>query len=428
VGRHRRRRAARRHPPGFGLKRLRDALPDWSQVRAALASPRFAILVVVSCVTAGMGMVWSILAVYATTLGANAAMVGLLIAAFGGARLVVNLPAGFASEKFGRHPVMLIGLALLALASFVATRTTSFPALILCLLGQGVGCSMLITAALAALADLSTAESRVRDMAAYQGASSIGISIGPGIGGLSAAAWGYSAPFLLQGIFAVLAVVMLILTAPKRPVAGSVAPPVAPAPVDRPKPPFDRTLIAALALLTYGVFFARIAANWVLLPLVAQQSLGMSVGEIGMLLTAGAIANLCTLPLANIATKRFGRLATIVSASAATVVSLLLLAGAHSTIVCWIAACLLSASSGLAMPILSAYAIDAAPPGAVGAAMGMLRMVTDLGIVSGPVIAGLIVDQLGLGYAGGLWFTGLVLIVSTVVFWIAVRKKRRPTP
>jgi DHA1 family multidrug resistance protein-like MFS transporter len=424
VGRHRRRRAARRHPPGFGLKRLRDALPDWSQVRAALASPRFAILVVVSCVTAGMGMVWSILAVYATTLGANAAMVGLLIAAFGGARLVVNLPAGFASEKFGRHPVMLIGLALLALASFVATRTTSFPALILCLLGQGVGCSMLITAALAALADLSTAESRVRDMAAYQGASSIGISIGPGIGGLSAAAWGYSAPFLLQGIFSVLAIVMLILTAPKRTASSGSAPP----PVDRPKLAFDRKLIGGLALLTYGVFFARIAANWVLLPLVAQQALGMSVGEIGMLLTAGAIANLCTLPIANLATRRFGRLATIVTTSAATVVSLLLLADAHSTIVCWIAACLLSASSGLAMPILSAYAIDAAPPGAVGAAMGMLRMVTDLGIVSGPVIAGLIVDQLGLGYAGGLWFTGLVLIVSTVVFWIAVRKKRRPTP
>lgn len=426
MGQNRPRRAARRHRPGFGLKRLRDALPHWSQVREAIASPRFAILVVVSCVTAGMGMVWSILAVYATTLGASAAMVGLLIAAFGGARLVVNLPAGFASEKFGRHPVMLIGLALLALASLVATRTTSFPALILCLLGQGVGCSMLVTAALSALADLSTAESRIRDMAAYQGASSIGISIGPGIGGLSAAAWGYSAPFLLQGVFAVLAIVMLVLTAPKRPVAGAGKP--QPVPADRPRLPLDRTLIGALALLTYGVFFARVAANWVLLPLVAQQTLGMSVGEIGMLLTAGAVANLCTLPLANIATKRFGRLVTIVSASAATVVSLLLLADAHSTVVCWVAACLLSASSGLAMPILSAYAIDDAPPGAVGAAMGMLRMMTDLGIVSGPVIAGLIVDQLGLGYAGGLWFTGLVLVVSTVVFWIAVHTKRRPTP
>src|SRR5258708_38712438 len=108
-------------------------------------------------------MVWSILAGYATALGAHAAMVGLRLAAFRGARLVVNLPAGFASEKFGRHPVMLIGLGLLALASFVATRTTSFPPLILCLLGQGVGSSMLITAALSALVDISTPESPVRD-------------------------------------------------------------------------------------------------------------------------------------------------------------------------------------------------------------------------------------------------------------------------
>jgi DHA1 family multidrug resistance protein-like MFS transporter len=416
VGQHRERQAARRHPPSRGLTLLRNPLFAWR-------SPRFAILVVVSCVTAGMGMVWSILAVYASTLGANTAMVGLLIAAFGGARLVVNLPAGIASEKFGRQPVMQLGLALLALASFVATRTTDFPALIACLLGQGVGCSMLITAALSALADLSTPESRVRDMAGYQGASSIGISIGPGIGGIAAAAWGYSAPFLLQGIFAVLAMVMLAAYSPKRRTASGT-PPKAPTETGKAKASLDRTLVTVLALLTYGVFFARVAANWVLLPLVAEKTLGMSVAEIGMLLTAGAVANLCTLPLANISTRRFGRLATIVGASAVTVLSLLLLAGAHSASAGWIAGCLLSASSGLAMPILSAYAIDAAPPGAVGAAMGMLRMMTDLGIVTGPVIAGVIVDQLGWGYSGGLWFTGLVLALSVGIFWIAIAKNR----
>src|SRR5258708_10657521 len=163
---------------------------------------------------------------------------------------------------------------------------------------------MLITAALSALGDISTPESRVRDMAAYQGASSIGISIGPGIGGLPAAAWGYPAPFLLQGIFSVLAIVMLILTAPKRTASsGSGSPPVG-----RPKLAFDRKLIGGLVLLTYGVFFARIAANWVLLPLVAQ-TLGLSVGELGMLLTAGCLANLCPLPLATLATPRFGLLA-----------------------------------------------------------------------------------------------------------------------
>src|SRR5260221_1085584 len=145
---------------------------------------------------------------------------------------------------------MLIGLALLAVSSCVATRTTIFPALILGLLGQGVGSSMLITAALSALADLSTPESRVRDMAAYQGASSIGISIGPGIGGLSAAAWGYSAPFLLQGIFSILAIVMLILTAPKRTASsGSRLPPFG-----RPNRPYGRKLIGCVVRVTYGAF------------------------------------------------------------------------------------------------------------------------------------------------------------------------------
>src|SRR5260221_14631337 len=112
---------------------------------------------------------------------------------------------------------MLIGLALLAVSSCVATRTTIFPALILGLLGQGVGSSMLITAALSALADLSTPESRVRDMAAYQGASSIGISIGPGIGGLSGAAWGYFAPVPLHGLFSVLSILTLVPPPPQPP-------------------------------------------------------------------------------------------------------------------------------------------------------------------------------------------------------------------
>src|SRR5882724_11458304 len=86
------------------------------------------VLVVVFLVTTGMGMVWSILALYATALGASAAMVGMLIAVFGGARLVVNLPAGIASERFGRHRIMLLGLALLALASIAATGVALFPA------------------------------------------------------------------------------------------------------------------------------------------------------------------------------------------------------------------------------------------------------------------------------------------------------------
>ena len=387
--------------------------------RSALRSPRLAILFVVFLVTAGMGMVWSTLAVFATTIGASTAMVGLLIAAFGGARLIVNLPAGMASERFGRHRIMLLGLALLALASIAATGVTLFPALLVCLLFQGVGCSMFVTAALAAVADLGTPESRIRDMASYQAASSIGISVGPGMGGLSAAAWGHAAPFVLQSIFAVLAVLMVSATAPKGGVRGGGARTTQAGP----RGALDRRLIGGVAVLTYGALFARVSATWVLLPLVAQVTLGMTIAEIGFVLTAGAVANLLVLPLVNPATRRFGRLALTMGSAAATIVSVLLLAGAHAPLVGWVSACLLAASSGITMPLLAAYAIDAAPAGAVGAAMGMLRTMTDLGIVTGPVVVGLIVDRLGMGYAGGLWFTALVLAVSAGLFWLAVRSK-----
>jgi predicted MFS family arabinose efflux permease len=100
-----------------------------------------------------------------------------------------------------------------------------------------------------------------------------------------------------------------------------------------------------------------------------------------------------------------------------------LLARAASPALIWIAACLLGASSGLAMPILSAYAIDAAPPGAVGAAMGLLRMVTDLGIVSGPVVTGVVVDRMGLGFPGGIWFSAAMVLLAVAVFCATVRHR-----
>jgi DHA1 family multidrug resistance protein-like MFS transporter len=385
----------------------------------SLSAPVIRLLAVVLCLMTGLGMVWSMLAVYASSLGAGSTMVGLLLACFGGARLIVNLPAGLLSERFGRRPAMLVGLVILALGTFVAAATRSVPILLVCLLVQGAGSSAFITTALAAVADLGTPETRLRDMSAYQGATLIGISIGPGLGGLAAAAWGYGGPFLLQGIMALLAIAVLI-SAPL-PLARASKPPGASAPSSA-APPLVATLVG-LAVITYGVFFARVASNWVLLPLIAKTSLGMSLTTIGLMLTAGAIANLATLPLTGIAARRFGRNAIIYLANAATVGALLLLAGAHSAPLLWVTALLLGGTSGLAAPTLSAIAADAAPPGRLGAAMGLMRTMTDLAIVTGPIAVGLVADALGLGYRGGLGAASLVLAATTLVFAITARRR-----
>src|SRR5262245_22166037 len=126
---------------------------------AGLRGPIAPILAVVFLMTAGMGMVWSVLALYAESLGASVTMVGVMIACWGGARLLSNVPAGILSQRFGRTRAILAGLTALATGSFVAMFTSDFKTLLLCLAIQAVGSAVYVTSALAAIADLGTPES-----------------------------------------------------------------------------------------------------------------------------------------------------------------------------------------------------------------------------------------------------------------------------
>src|SRR5215475_10674378 len=129
-----------------------DLFQRWWHPGAEAAGPPVGLLMGMFFTYAGIGMVWSILTVYATSLGASAATAGATISAFGASRLLVSVPAGLISERIGR----------------------------------------------------------VRDMAAYQTATQIGLSLGPGLGGFAAALWGYGAPFACQGLMAMIALLAVL--------------------------------------------------------------------------------------------------------------------------------------------------------------------------------------------------------------------------
>jgi MFS transporter, DHA1 family, multidrug resistance protein len=400
---------------------MRAIATRWQRLLVAGSLPRSVLLASVFCEMTGVGMVWSILAVFATTLGASATMVGAMVSVFGGARVVASFPSGIASERFGRRRVMIVGLVFLTLSSFAAVGVTSVPVLMLFVVCQGIGEGMFLTAAMAAVADLSTQERRVRDMATYQGAALAGMSIGPGIDGLAAAAWGFGAPFLLQGLFSILALAAMIWVLPRD---GARRPGMAGRAIPNVRPSFR--LMAGLAAIAYGVYFSRVAGNWLLLPLIAKDTLGMSIAEIGSLYTLGAASNLLVLPIVNLASSRFGRMPVLIGATVVMLASLTLLAEAGSPATAWLAAALMGISTGLAAPNLAAYAIDAAPPGGIGAATGTLRTCMDLAFVTAPVIVGIIIDRLGAGYGGGLLFAGLLLTTAMLTFWLSRRGGAAP--
>ena len=400
------------------VKFLADMFGRWWRPPEGMAGPPIGLLMGMFFTYIGIGMVWSILTVYATSLGASAATAGATISAFGASRLLVSVPAGMISERIGRVRVMIVGLVLVAASSFVALSVHSMATLLACLVLQGVGSACYGTSALSAVTDRGTPQTRVRDMAAYQTATQIGLSLGPGFGGFAAALWGYGAPFTFQGLMALIALiaVMRIPDGRRPPSVGEA----------KARAGSVFALIAGVAGLSYALFFARVASSWILMPLIAHNVLGLGIGMVGALLTVSSIANLTILRFISIMVRHFGRSVTMIGSTATVLAALSVLAFAHNEAMLWVFTVLIGAGMGVSTALVTSYAADAAPQGRVGAVMGSMRMTTDLGAITGPILAGFCVDQAWLGVSGGIGLCGAIIVITAAIFFATAKGLRAP--
>lgn len=375
------------------------------------SAPLLVLLGSVFVIQIGNGMVWSIIAVYGQSLGASAALIGLMVSAFGGARFIVNIPAGYASEKFGRRRMMSLGCIVTAISSFAVVATFGIGAFFAGLLFMGIATSVIFTSAMAAMADLGEPERRLQDMSMYQGVNVIGISMGPAIGGLAAGLWGYSAAFFANGVIALFGILAFALMPWPKAASESKGP--------RPAPVRLRTLAREgfyIGLIFFSLFYVRVASNWILMPLIAHSRFHLSVSTIGLILTAGAVSNFCILFFTPRLARLFGRVRVIVLSCLLTLAGCAVLAFGDRPEFIWLSSILFGISGGVAFPNITAYAVDVAPANQRGPVMGLLRTAQDLALIVGPLFTGLLADHLGLGFQGGLLGCMALLTLATVAF------------
>jgi MFS family permease len=169
----------------------------------------------------GMFIVLPVLALYAETLpgGRDHALVGLALGAYGLTQAVLQIPFGWASDRWGRKPVIVTGLVIFALGSFIAAWAPDIWWTIAGRVVQGAGA---ISAAVIALtADLTRSEVRSRAMAAIGmtiGATfALSLIAGPALTGII----GVPGIFALTGLLALGAIVVLqrAVPTPDRPAA-----------------------------------------------------------------------------------------------------------------------------------------------------------------------------------------------------------------
>ncbi len=370
---------------------------------------------IVLFVMSGMGMVIPVLSLYAQSFGVGSVLIGMIITAFGVARLFVNMPAGILAERHGRRVLLWGGPLILAAASVAAALAESFAALLVWRFVQGVGSGLYMTGAMVAIADLSDNRTRGRRMGAYQTALLTGTAIGPAVGGFLAERWGYTAPFWGFAVASGLAALFAFACIPETRPEGSQAKALEDGRGDLARLVRDRGF-TLVSLITFGVFFTRTAAQWQLIPLVAAHRFSMAPDAIGLALALNALVTLLTTPLSGWLADRLPRRPLIAVSAMAVALSLGLIAVCESTPLFWAALMLLGLSLGLGAPASSAFAAACAPDGRYGPTLGLLRTVGDMGFVVGPLVVGLIIDASGLGYGVGIMANAALMAVASVAF------------
>jgi len=343
--------------------------------------------------------------------GDSKTLIGLAMGTYGLTQAIFQIPFGMASDRWGRKPVIVIGLILFAIGSAVAAMAGDIWMVILGRIVQGAGA---ISAAVTALAaDLTREQHRTKVMAMI--GSSIGLVFAASLIGAPAlyAVIGMAGIFWLTAILALGAIVLLLKGVPP-------APPVEPGP----KVPFREVLLdAQLMRLNFGIFALHLIqmAMFVVLPGLLISTGGLPLGQHWQVYLGTMLASLVPMVPAIIYAERRAKLKPVFVAA----VALLILAEGGSFLgidkfavivtMMW----LFFLAFNILEASLPSLISRVAPPRAKGAALGVYNTSQALGLFTGGAVGGLLAQHAG---PGGVFAFG----AAVAMLWLLVAASMRP--
>jgi MFS family permease len=366
----------------------------------------------------GLFMILPVFALYAERLqGSSHALFGVAIGIYGLTQAVLGIPFGMLSDRFGRKPIITLGLLIFAGGSVVAALSGSIYGVILGRSLQGAGA--IAAAVMALAADLTREEHRLKAMATI--GASIGLSftvalvLGPivdhWLGGVPGIFW-------LTALLALLAIAVLYLWVPTpaatrvhhdaEAVAGDFGPVLR-----------DTQLLR----LNFGVFSLHLllTSTFVVVPLALRDNAHLPSGQHWIIyLVVMLIALAVMVPFVIVAEKRRKLKQVFVGAIGILVLAELVFMAEYQHLAGLIGGLLLFFTAfNLLEATLPSLIAKMAPPDKKGTAMGVYSSSQFLGAFCGGALGGWL-----LGSQGAAWVFGMGLLAAAL--WFGVAATMRP--
>jgi MFS family permease len=369
-------------------------------------------------VAMGVGLIIPILPAYKRIFSLSSAEAGLIPASFFAGRLVFDLVGGVLSDRLGAERVLYIGCVLTGVASVVAGLTSSFPLFLGGLVVQGMGAGLFVTSAMSMIIALVPKGRVGKGMGTYQSMSLLGFSVGPTVGGFSAAALGPRGPFFVYALVAFSGLVFAAAVLRLRGSAGG-----RPA-ADAASTTAEWSLGSSVSLLRIPALLFALLGTATLawtsggirgsaVPLFASSELKFDSIRNGLLMSASSLGQLAVLSPGGYLIDRIGRRPVIIWSTAATGASIALLALVTESWMLIVVAVMFGAALGSLGIGPWAVLVDVVEPRLYGTAAGIQRTALDIGKVAGPVAVGGLIDLFD--YRVAFVVCG-VLVAITAVF------------
>jgi MFS family permease len=352
------------------------------------------------------------------------ASAGLLGASFGAARFVVDLPAGILVERLSIARVFHGGLGLAFLGTCLSAMAESFFMMLLGRALVGLGSGMSVVVGIVYLMRQAPADQRIRWGNLYEVAVIGGMAISAHLSGMVAAwrSWRWS--FVMAAT--VLSLAWGVAALRVVPAIQGVLDDQGPSPAETSKRVHVSVgaEVATIFLMSFGLAFVWGGGISTLLPLYGGSELMLSPEVIGRTMAIAFAIEVCLLFPAGWASDVLGKVSVLIPGYLVMMVGTILVPFAGGVFAYTVAFTLVVAGMSVWM-IPPALLAERMPRGFRGKSAGLYRLVTDLGMITGPGMVGVLIERWG--FRMGLAALAAVLALSaclsaTLLPWFTARR------
>ena len=366
------------------------------------------LFLVMFMVMAGFGIIIPVLPFLVEDMGATPTELGLLMSVYSLMQFIFAPLWGRISDRFGRKPVMLLGIAGLSISFFMTASADALWVLFAARIIGGILSSANMPTAMAYVADITTDEDRSKGMGIIGAATGLGFVFGPAIGGIFSGI-SLTTPFYIAGSISIITmflVAFLLKESLPEEQRGNHSP-AGRSFKNALRGPhmiiFVLQLIMTLSMAGLEATFAYFAAVKADLDALQLGYIFMIMGLGSAIVQGGLIGPM---------TKKFGEAAVIRAGMSISAIGFLLVLFADNF---WKSALFLtifSIGNGVIRPSLSSLLTKGAT-GGHGSATGMLSSFDSLGRIIGPTAGGWLFSiSIGLPYIAG----AILSVLSLVLF------------